>query len=242
MANGEVWPPVIFVKEQPPPPDLADGCYSDGDPEHFAYVQFVPSGAAPSNKQLERWLECMEHPMYNNLLGRNHVICDSASYHTNNEGRAIFAQHQITPYIIPAAAGKWVNPCDQAPHREMRRVFNRLQQQQPGNKIANIISAYYAVDERTIVNAFESCCLLKGNASKTIVAKASEGYTATASRRRQFAAYEQKYAEWCASHFDLAERLMQPVRKAAPHKPIGRANQRAARMVTRARSRTLMQS
>jgi hypothetical protein len=135
MANGEVWPPVIFVKERPPDPDLVDGCYSDGNPDHFAYVVWVKKSAAPSTAQLERWLECMEDKDYNCLLGVNHLLCDSASWHTAAEAQRIFKQHDIIAHTIPAAAGKWINPCDQAPHREMRRVFNHLQQQQPGNKI-----------------------------------------------------------------------------------------------------------
>jgi hypothetical protein len=236
MANGQVWPPVIFVKEQPRDADLADGCYSDGNAEHFAYVHWTPASAAPSFAQLEIWLESMNNPTFDVLEGTNHVICDSASFFTGKEAAAAFAQHNIVARIVSAAAGKYANPCDQAPHREMRRQFNRLQQHSPGNKISNIISAYYSLTEELIVNSFESLCYFAGNVSGTITANAREGYAPTKARRRDFEMYEEAFAAWQKHNAALSERAT----RIADPMPVVQAKRRrkseAHGVVTRSRA------
>ncbi len=198
MANGECWPPVIFTSKSVQ--NLGSGSIRRlDDPDQFAFVHYMPDNSAPSTKHTEIWLSDMNSGHANMLQGDHHLILDKASWHTSAKARALWEQYDITPHFIPAGTGKWLDPCDQAIHREIRRRFNQLQQVRHSDKIDNIIRAYYSLKDTTVTGSWRHTALLEGDAEAHLTNVAQEGYRATAERQAKFAEYVEKFDVWANS-------------------------------------------
>jgi hypothetical protein len=207
MPNGECWPPVIFTSKK-----IEDkGSRSIRrleDKNQFAFVHYMPDNSAPSTKHTEIWLSDMNSQYANMLEGEHQLILDKASWHTSATARKLFAEYDITTHEIPAATGKWLNPCDQAIHREIRRRFNQLQQVRHSDKIDNIIRAYYSLKDTTITGSWRHTALLKGDAKAHLTKVSQEGYHAPAKHAALFDSYLKKFDLWANSSLgarDVAE-------------------------------------
>jgi hypothetical protein len=198
MANGECWPPVIFTsKETEDRGSRSIRRLADSD--QFAFVHYMPGNSTPSTNHTEIWLADMNSADANMMQGHHHLLIDKASWHTSAAARKLFDAYDITTHFIPAATGKWLNPCDQAIHREIRRRFNQLQQVRHSDKIDNIIKAYYSLTESTVKGSWRHTALLEGDAAAHLTKVSQEGYHPTAEREAQFAEYVEKFDVWATS-------------------------------------------
>lgn len=143
-SDGACLPLVIFTGKAVCAAD-AHPFHTDGNPEHKAYVVRLPDIKQSSTETTEIWLEHMCTQVAEYLPRDSSVLMDVATWHVSEKMQAIWHLRGINTFFLPAASGRWLNPCDQSIHREMRRAFVQLQQRNPKNKLNNIISAYYAV-------------------------------------------------------------------------------------------------
>jgi hypothetical protein len=195
MANGECWPPVLFTSK--PLPNRGESEIRRlKDSNQFAFVHYLPDNSAPSSLHTEIWLSDMNSLYANMLQGQHHLICDKAPWHTSQYARDLFDFYDITPHYIPGGTGKWLNPCDQAIHREMRRTYNQLQQLRHSDKIDNIITAYYSVSPAAVDGSWRHTALLEGDCEDHLTKVSQEGYHATAEREAHFAIFSEKFDLW----------------------------------------------
>jgi hypothetical protein len=192
--------PVILTSTQPGEPDCGD-LFSDGDPTHLAYVVYLPGVSSPSTHTTEIWLECMRRRSRLMLEDDCVLILDVATWHVSADAKAFFAQAALDVRHIPAAAGKWLNPCDQSIHREMRRTFIRLQREQPHTKLRNIIAAFYAVSDSNVEHSWDHTALLKDNYEERLRHIAAEGFRAGCGREEEFERAHLAWSEWVSQHF-----------------------------------------
>ena len=146
-SDGACLPPVIFVGKQPPAGDDGEWHLSS-DGLNYAYVIYIEGLTQASTRTTEVYLETIFNRWENGPVDGSVFIMDVAPWHVSAEARALWDDYGLVPKFLPATTGKWLNPCDQSIHREMRRTFSKLQQRRPKNKLKNIIDAYYAVTDK----------------------------------------------------------------------------------------------
>jgi hypothetical protein len=198
MANGECWPPVLFTNK-PLPDQGSSSILRLGQSDQFAFVHYLPKSKSASTKHTEIWLEDMNSDDANMLQGRHHLLLDKAKWHTSAEARKLFGQYDITTHYIPAATGRWLDPCDQAIHRELRRSFRKRQRVRRSDKLQNIVRAYYDISEKTVLGSWRRTALLEGDAKAHLTKVSTEGYRAPKGREAQFQLYSKKFDLWANS-------------------------------------------
>jgi hypothetical protein len=112
-----------------------DGFHTDGNPDHRAYVVYRPNIKQSSGELTEIWLEHMCKRTENYLPADSSIVMDVATWHVSKEMIEVWNQRRINTFFLPAASGRWLNPCEQSMHREMRRAFTQLQQHNPRDKL-----------------------------------------------------------------------------------------------------------
>jgi hypothetical protein len=198
-ASGVNLPPVIFVGSQKKREDWKDGWNRNRIGQEF-YVSYVAENSAPSESWTLRWLDVLTGPGREYLTRGTHIILDSLAGHTTPAMLAEWDVHGIIPLRIPASAGKFLNPCDQAPHSVMRRKFNELQHLHPKSKIENIIEAYYSIDEMTILTAFEHAMVFNGNFEDRLAKHACQGFAPSPGHEEEADRLLTAFHEWCRVH------------------------------------------
>lgn len=213
-ADGSCLPPVIFTKDDPGPPQLRNArgeWYTDGNRTHYAFVHRVRK-CAPSHLQTAQWVKDLTSPDFNFLGSSSNLILDKAPYHTDSQSSMLWGQlaskYNTSFEWIPAAGGKWVNPCDQAIHRELRRNFHRLMVQRPQHHLANLISAYYAISEECVRGAWRHTRLLSGEYRKHLSRRETEGYHSSRSWAAQHHLFSKEWDTWVFAHPRLARCLL----------------------------------
>lgn len=194
-ADGTCLPPVIFTTRETEASTEPDGRFRDenGNP---AYVVYIPGFAGPSEASTAAWLEKMTDRHENYFDDKPHIILDSLKGHFTEVMRGDWENIKATLHRLPAASGKWLNPCDQSINREMRREFLRLQQLNRRDKIRNIIRAYYSIKEETIRKSFTRCGVFDGDPDDIISAQACQGYQAKGHREELLQGYRVAFLDW----------------------------------------------
>jgi hypothetical protein len=195
MANGECWAPVLFTNK-PLPNQGSSNILRLKDPDQFAFVHYLPDNKCASTKHTEIWLEDMNSADANMMQGHHHLLLDKAKWHTSAEARNLFAQYDVTTQFIPAAPGRWLDPCEQAIHRELRRRYNQLQQVRRSDKLRNIVQAYYDLSEKNVLGSWRHTALLEGDATAQLTKVSQAGYRAPKHRGEQFDRYSKKFDLW----------------------------------------------
>jgi len=128
------------------------------------------------------------------------LVMDKAPWHNSAEATAIFDQAELSVALLPAATGKWLNPCDQANPPRDARTFVRLQRERPHDKVRNIIAAYYALSEATVRGAWQHSALLEADYEERLRQASAEGFRPGAGREQEFEAAHQAWAEWISEN------------------------------------------
>jgi hypothetical protein len=165
-------------------------------PFHKAYLVHMPNLGNPSEESTIKWFKKLTHMDRDYFEDDAHIVLDALKGHFAQRMEVQWQGAGVTTHRIPAGAGKWLNPCDQAINRELRRTFNRLQQHHRDRKLDNIIEAYYALKESTIVNSFKKCGLFEGNPEEVIDAAVSQGYATTGKRSEAMGRYKAEFLTW----------------------------------------------
>lgn len=194
-ADGSCLPPVIFTTRQTEASTERDGLFRD-EKGNVAYVVYIPGLGGPSEKSTAVWLEKMTARDTNYFTDEPHIILDSLHGHFTKVMLGDWENVGATLHRLPAASGKWLNPCDQSINREMRREFTRLQQLDRRDKIRNIIRAYYSIKDETIIKSFNKCGVFDGDPDDIISAQACQGYRAKGSRDKQLQGYRVAFLDW----------------------------------------------
>lgn len=181
---------------------LCDGdviWYTDGNRTHYAYVHWQAS-ASCDTRQLVQWLADMRAGKWCDFLsGEVELILDKAPWHTSHLAQRLFEEKEnanLHPHYIPTAGGRWINPCDQTIHHDLRQAYRRLQLERPGRSLQNLISAFYSITESSIHGSWKATCLLEGNLKRMLLRRAAEGYQAPVGRAQLFESYLKKFMEW----------------------------------------------
>lgn len=204
-SDGTCFPPVIFTSRPPRDPDLPPW-WHDGDPEHAAYVVYMPGVSCANTRCTVEWVQLMESPRgpaeWNFLAEPTELIIDRAPWHLTQDVTDVFHDKDIRSHLIPAAGGRWLNPCDQAINREFRREFVRLQQERGSHhKLSNIIEAYYSITEETVLGAWRHTGITTTeDATVVITRRSEEGYAAPKTRKESFAKYRRAWDGWASAH------------------------------------------
>jgi len=169
---------------------------------------------APSSESTRLWLKRVTRPQDHYFDDNPHIILDSLKGHFTEKMEEAWQNVNATTHRLPATLGRWLDPCDQAINREMRREFIRLQMRDRKCKLDNIIDAYYSIKDETVKNAFIKCGYLGRDAAEVIRTAESEGYRATRARSADMARYNKAFIAW-ASRSTRDPRDMLP-RSAAP--------------------------
>ncbi len=194
-ADGTCLPPVIFVSHTHKRSTDLEGLFKDKN-GNIAYVIYMPDLHAPSTDSTVAWLETMTKPNRNYLSDSPTVVLDSLRGHFAEKAITMWDSIGATLYRLPGGSGKWLNPCDQAINREMRRTFLRLQQHNRANKLCNIIEAYYSVNGSTIVESFARCGLFEGDPEEIVSSQASQGFHPPVQRKDDCERYTSALNEW----------------------------------------------
>lgn len=214
-ADGTSLPPVIFTKDDPGPPQLRDAqgrtYFTDGNPRHFAFVHQVRK-CAPSHTQTAQWVFDMTNPDYDYLAGSTHIFLDKAPFHTDHASSELWttlsSKYGTEFHFIPSAGGKWLNPCDQAIHHELRCNLRRWTLLRPQDALRNVISSYYDISEQCVRGAWRHTRLLAGEYCKHLTRRESEGYHSS----RQFAAlhelFQNAWDVWSKMNLRLSRSLL----------------------------------
>lgn len=192
-ADGSCLPPVIFVPE--PVKGGADYYTPSG---HHAILIHLAGLGAPSSESTLLWLKRVTRLRAHYFEDNPHIILDSLRGHFTAEMEEAWQNVNATTHRLPAALGRWLDPCDQSINREMRREFIRLQTRDRKCKLDNIIDAYYSIKDETVKNAFIKCGYLGRDAEEVIRTAESEGYRATRGRSADMARYKTAFIEWAS--------------------------------------------
>lgn len=193
-ADGSCLPPVIFTNK-PIKTGILD--FNLGK----AFVHYVPDVKGPGNYTTQVYIEDMSNQNENYFADKPHMIFDSLKAHTSNDVLQDWKDNEVTTHQITGSAGKWLNPCDNIINREFRRNFNALQQQKPNNKLNNIVEAYYAISETTIIHSFQRCGLFKGDPRRIIQKFESEGFNIEGRYKDEFNEMWRSYIIWLKKNF-----------------------------------------
>lgn len=198
-ADGSCLPPVIFTSSEKV---IAHDkrMYNPGSLERPAFVVHIPNLGAPSSDSTVAWVEKMTGKDANYLDDDSLLILDSLPGHFSENSKNAFDDIDATLYRLPAASGKWLNPCDQAINREMRRMFLKLQRQNRNRKVENIIEAYYSIKSETIIASFDRCGLFAGDPEDIISRQADQGFHPTLSRKEAVDEYNKEFCAWMHQH------------------------------------------
>lgn len=188
-GDGTCLPPVIF---SPNPIPLPEPNFSSMP----AFIHYVPNDKAPSEYTTKVYLEDMTKKAANYFQQPAHVILDSLPGHFTPSMKEEWESQDITTHRIPSAAGKWLNPCDNAINSEIRRVFHKLVNENPNNKLENIIRAYYAVSEHTIKQSFHHCGIWTGNPRGIVRKLACAGFRANKQYQLEFTHMTSAFWHW----------------------------------------------
>ena len=86
---------------------------------------------------ISTWPESRRFPDF--LAGTEHLFLDRAPWHQHHIAEAELRKHAVHVHLLPATAGKWLNPLYQAFHRTLRQHFRRLQRERPEEALRNLI-------------------------------------------------------------------------------------------------------
>lgn len=206
-ADGSCLPPVIFTTRLTEASKEDDGLFRDED-NNEAYVVYIPNLGGPSERSTAAWLDKMTSRGSNYFDDHPHIILDSLRGHFTPTMQGDWDNIGATLHQLPAASGKWLNPCDQSINREMRREFLRLQQLDRRDKIRNIIRAYYSIKEETIVKSFKKCGIFCGDPDDIITAQACQGYHAAGKRGDKLEGYRAAFEDWAHHHTRSPEDML----------------------------------
>lgn len=201
-STGRTLPPVIITGSDKKS-DLSTGrnfkCWTSEHNKYlnkYAYVYYVPDMKQLSSKEMEMYLEAMSEEWKLKEGGKPCLLLDVAPWHTSRAARDLWSDYRIDPAFLPATTGKWLNPNDQAIHREMRRSYNGSQLSQPRDKLKNIIDAYYGLSEETVLNSFKHTRILEGDYGGYLRAQSEKGFHATAQREGELQKASEDYKVW----------------------------------------------
>jgi len=191
---------VIFTGQQPPPCDDnrdGRGWYLSSDRQNHAYVHYIEGLSQSSTRTTEIYLETLQNNRFEQALPRDaSFVLDRAPWHISAEAAALWNQYHFNVFVLPPTTGKWLNPNDQAIHREIRRQFNRLQLINPRHKVRNIIDAYYAVSEETVRASWRHTYLLRSGYEEHLRKEAARGFRAGVGCEDHFEAANEAWEQW----------------------------------------------
>lgn len=206
-SDGSCLPPFIITSAAVPVANMGQ-FHTDGNPLHKAYVVYLPGTSQASGNTTEMWLEHVCRAAENYLPADSSIVMDVASWHVSKKMLEVWNQRNLNAFFLPAASGRWINPCDQSIHREMRRTFTRLQQHNPKNKLQNVITAYYSVTDSHVLHSWDHTRLLKGDYEAHLAQVASEGYRPTEDRKDFFEAAVEKFDVWAGENVRRADDVL----------------------------------
>lgn len=200
---------MIFVPEPP-----AHGQRYTASNNARAILIHIPGLGAPSEASTLAWLKALTSSGEHYFEDDPHIILDSLHGHFADDITEAWSNIGATTHKLPATLGRWLNPCDQAINREMRREFLRLQMHNRNTKLDNIVRAYYSITEDTVKNSFKKCGLFGGDPEEVIENVAAEGYRATGDRQELLESCERAFATWATTssrrRTDVLPRTPQP--------------------------------
>jgi hypothetical protein len=173
----------------------------------------MPGISCANSRCTTEWIQLMESPRgsakWNFLEENTELIIDRAPWHLTKDVTDLFHDKDIRPHLIPAAGGRWLNPCDQAINREFRREFVRLQRERgTSHKLSNMISAYYHITEETVLGAWRHTGLITTeDATVLITRRSQEGYAAPKGRKEDFQKYRAAWDEWARKNLRSTDDL-----------------------------------
>ena len=211
-ADGSCLPPVIFTSCEKVK-STQHHLYNPGPPSRPAFVIYIPDLGGPSAASTVAWLEKMTSKDSNYVADSPLVLLDSLPGHFAENAQMMWDSISATLYRLPAASGKWLNPCDQAINREMRRTFLKLQRLDRSKKLENISEAYYSIREDVITHSFDRCGLFCGDPEDVITQQASQGFHATLDRKETVAEYKIAFSTFLASSVRSSQDLLPRSRK-----------------------------
>lgn len=186
---------MIFTSVQPGAAD-ADGMHRGRNPINRAHVVYIKDVQQASTDTTEKWLENMCKRGMNYLPEDSTLVCDVAPWHVSKEAQAIFNQRELNIVYLPAGTGKWLNPCDQSIHREIRREFDRLMLERPNEKLLNVIDAYYSVRDDVVRNSWRHTGLLEEDYETRLRHAAAEGFRPGAGRDEMYSRASESWDGW----------------------------------------------
>lgn len=200
VSDGSCMPPVIFTSDDPGP-CAADGMFGGRNPANRAYVVYVDGVRQASTVTTDVWLQTMCRRHANYLPPDSTLVLDVAPWHVSKEMTEIFNQRCINTVLLPAATGKWLNPNDQAIHREMRRTYAELVARHPREKLLNVIDAYYSVKDGAVLGSWQRTGLLEDDFEARLLRAATEGYRAAPDQSDFFERCNRSWGNWKITNF-----------------------------------------
>lgn len=190
---------MIFVTNPRKQEDLHDGWNTTAQGQSF-YIRFIAGAGAPSEQWTSVWLDVLTDPNHEHLHEGTHLILDSLGGHHTKEMQERWKDHGIIPHRIPASAAKYLNPCDQAFHSEMRRIFLDLQHKNHLKKISNIVEAYYTVSQQAVLGSFKHAAVFEGDIDEKLARHVCQGFYPPEKREEDVDRMYTAFMEWCVKH------------------------------------------
>jgi len=137
-SDGCCLTPVIFTSDWSPGDVDAMGRWADSRGNQ-AFVHYRAAPLAPNYETTITWLHDMRDESNVQLENGCVLLLDHAGWHKKAEVQQEFEDAEIQVLLYPKRAGKWLDPQDQAFHREMRRAYVKLLTSRDGSKVGKIV-------------------------------------------------------------------------------------------------------
>jgi hypothetical protein len=194
--DGSCLPPVIFSSKPVPAPNSDDNMMTV-DRDLGAWVFYTPDIEAPGTKSTQIYIERVSRPKANYFSKQPFIILDALRGHFSAESMVEWQLHGVTLVRLPKGLGKWLNPCDQAIHREIRRKYRALQSENPNDQLRNIIRAYYSVKDETVRRSFSHCGIPTGDVNEKVMHQACQGYMPSPSHEVELSEQYSAFMQLC---------------------------------------------
>ncbi len=192
-----------------------------------AFVHYRAAPLAPNYETTITWLHDMRDESNVQLENGCVLLLDHAGWHKKAEVQQEFEDAEIQVLLYPKRAGKWLDPQDQAFHREMRRAYVKLLTSRDGSKVGKIVEAYYAVSDQAVEGSWAHTGMLRDNYEQVLTAVAAEGFRAGKGKEDLFSRGTAAWEAWILKNFGARGKTLPDHR--LPHAPAGPQAGRAHR-------------
>lgn len=193
-ASGAYLTPVLITSDQ-------RDTEESGDEMRILYFK---DRKGPGTDTTKAWFDIVKEEMGDRCL----LLCDNLRSYFNRDFQDDLKLHNAELKPLPAAAGAWMNPCDNAFNHELKQHYRKCSRGSHAEMVAAIRESFHAIPDAHVVSYFRHCGIIGDEDPKKVAARlCAEGYWRTEENQEKVRIYSQAYNKW---HSDWLRRHDEP--------------------------------